>query len=113
MCGRKLSQVVNFYTGDARPLASYACSKCFPPDPTLPKGCTVVIQLDKTQVILSPLGFYARCTSPDCTWVSEGTVHARHDAEQAAKSHEDEDHEDFWTPTPADWADDGTDESES
>lgn len=37
-CGRKMKKVVNFYQGDDRPLASYACSKCFPPDPTLPKG---------------------------------------------------------------------------
>jgi hypothetical protein len=85
-CNRKLKKVVNFYKSDARMLPSYTCSKCFPPDPTLPKGATVVVQLTSTQVILTSQGFYARCQR--CAWVTEGIMHSRHDAEQAAKAHE-------------------------
>lgn len=84
-CGRTLTKVVNFYKGDDLP-GSYACSKCFPPDPTLPKGATVVIQLTNTQVILTRMGFYARCQR--CTWVTEETFHARYVAKQAAEAHE-------------------------
>jgi len=84
-CGRALKKVTNFYKGDALP-GGYACTKCFPPDPTLPKGAVVVVQLTNTQVILTKQGFYARCQR--CPWVTEEIVNARHDAEQAAKGHE-------------------------
>jgi hypothetical protein len=84
-CGRSLAKVVNFYQGDELP-GGYACSKCFPPDPTLPKGSVVVVQLANTQVILTRQGFFARCQR--CSWVTEETFHARHDAERAAKGHE-------------------------
>jgi hypothetical protein len=85
-CNRKLSKVVNFYKGDDLP-GRLACTKCFPPDPTLPKGATVVVQLTNTQVILTSQGFYARCQR--CPWVTEEIVHSRYDAEQAAKGHEE------------------------
>jgi hypothetical protein len=84
-CGRRMKKVVNFYQADELP-GSYACSKCFPPDPSLPKGATVVVQLTSTQVILTGQGFYARCQR--CPWVTEEIVHARHQAHDAAKSHE-------------------------
>jgi hypothetical protein len=41
VCGRSLAKVVNFYQADELP-GGYACSKCFPPDPTLPKGARTV-----------------------------------------------------------------------
>lgn len=85
VCNRKLSKVVNFYKGDDLP-GGYACPRCFPPDPSLPKGAVVVVQLTSTQVILTSQGFYARCQW--CPWVTEEIAHARHTAEQAAKSHE-------------------------
>lgn len=84
-CGRTVKKVVNFYQADELP-GGYACAKCFPPDPTLPKGATVVVQLANTQVILTSQGFYARCTR--CSWVTEEVMHSRFDAEQAAKGHE-------------------------
>jgi hypothetical protein len=84
-CGRTLKQVVNFYQAEALP-GGYACSKCFPPDPTLPKGATVVIQLAGTQVILTGRGFYARCQR--CPWTSGETVSARYTARSAAEGHE-------------------------
>jgi hypothetical protein len=87
-CGRSLAKVVNFYQGDELP-GGHACSKCFPPDPTLPKGAVVVVQFTNTQVILTGQGFYARCTSLNCTWVTD-TVHARYQAERAARGHEDD-----------------------
>jgi hypothetical protein len=86
VCNRKLAKVVNFYKGDALP-GGYACTKCFPPDPTLPKGATVVVQLANTQVILTKLGFYARCQR--CPWVTEEIMHSKYTAEQAAKGHEE------------------------
>jgi hypothetical protein len=85
-CGRKLAKVVNFYKADELP-GRHACAKCFPPDPTLPKGATVVVQLANTQVILTSQGFYARCQR--CPWVTEEIMHSRFDAEQAAKGHEE------------------------
>jgi hypothetical protein len=85
-CGRKLSKVVNFYRDGEPVLARYACPRCFPPDPSLPKGATVVVQLTNTQVILTGQGFYARCQR--CPWVTD-TVNARHEAHAAAKSHEE------------------------
>jgi hypothetical protein len=85
-CGRTLSKVVNFYKGGDLP-GRLACSKCFPPDPTLPKGASVVAQFTNTQVILTSQGFYARCQR--CPWVTEEIVHSKYTAEQAAKSHEE------------------------
>lgn len=54
--------------------------------PAPPKGSTVVIQLAGTQVILTAQGFYSRCER--CPWVTGEIVHARHQAHDAAKSHE-------------------------
>lgn len=86
-CARTVKKVVNFYKADELP-GGYACTKCFPPDPALPKGATVVVQFDNgTQVILTSQGFYARCQR--CTWVTREIVHARYVAEQAAKAHEE------------------------
>ena len=85
-CGRSVKKVVNFYKGDDLP-GGYACTKCFPPDPTLPKGAVVVLQLTNTQVILTSQGFYARCQR--CPWVTEEIMHSRHDADMAARAHEE------------------------
>lgn len=86
VCSRTVKKVVNFYQADELP-GRYACTGCFPPDLTLPKGAVVVKQFENTQVILTSQGFYARCTR--CPWVTEEIVHARHTAEQAAKAHEE------------------------
>jgi hypothetical protein len=85
-CSRKLKKVVNFYEAGELP-GGYACAKCFPPDPTLPKGATVVVQLTNTQVILTRQGFFARCQR--CAWVTEEVFNARHDAQAAAEGHEE------------------------
>lgn len=85
VCGRTLKLVVNFYPAEELP-GGYACSKCFPPDPSLPEGATVVIQLERTQVILAKQGFFARCQR--CTWTSGETVSARYTARSAAEGHE-------------------------
>lgn len=85
VCGRPLKKVVNFYKGSDLP-GGHACSKCFPPDPSLPKGAVVVERLNNTQVILTKLGFYARCQR--CPWVTEETFRGRHEARSAAKGHE-------------------------
>ena len=49
---------------------------------------TVVLSTVNCEVVLDAWGFYARCTAPDCTWVTDH-YHGRHQALMAARAHED------------------------
>ena len=49
---------------------------------------TVVAETVNCEIVLDPMGFYARCTR--CPWVSE-YHHAKHRARWAAEAHDNDD----------------------
>lgn len=51
------------------------------------KGESVVETTANCEIVLTPRGFYARCTR--CPWVTEETTASKYTARRWAESHED------------------------
>jgi hypothetical protein len=49
---------------------------------------TVVATTANCEVVLVAMGFYARCTARNCTWVSEEITASKHIARKWAEDHD-------------------------